>query len=42
LFSGVVLREEINKVINAKDDLVRAKFELAFEIFIRGLQAPQH
>ena len=40
LFSGVVLREEINKVINENDDLVRAKFELAFEIFIRGLQEP--
>ncbi|BBO73111.1 hypothetical protein DSCW_05280 [Desulfosarcina widdelii] len=38
LFSGVILREEINKVINATEDLVCDRFELAFDIFIRGLQ----
>ena len=40
-FSGVILREEIKKVVHDNEDHVRANFELAFDIFIRGLQTPQ-
>ena len=41
LFSGVILWEESKKVINAEKDFVRPTFELAFDIFARGLRAPQ-
>jgi AcrR family transcriptional regulator len=42
IFSGVILREETKKVVNGSEDLVRTNFELAFEIFIRGLQSPKY
>jgi len=41
LFSGVILREEIQRVFNENDGHFRSKFELAFEIFLRGLQASE-
>ncbi|MFY9943892.1 MAG: TetR/AcrR family transcriptional regulator [Desulfobacterales bacterium] len=41
LFSGVILLEESKKVLNADKDFVRPTFELAFDIFARGLQAPK-
>ncbi|BBO77809.1 hypothetical protein DSCW_52260 [Desulfosarcina widdelii] len=41
-FSGVVLREEVKKVINGSEDFVRENFSLAFDIFIKGLQAAQN
>ena len=41
IFSGVVLREEVKKVVNGSKDFVRGNFELAFEIFITGLQSPK-
>jgi AcrR family transcriptional regulator len=41
LFSGVILLEESKKVLNTDKDFVRPTFELAFDIFARGLQAPQ-
>ncbi|MCU0555748.1 MAG: TetR/AcrR family transcriptional regulator [Desulfobacterales bacterium] len=39
LFSGVILWEESKKVIDADKDFVRPTFELAFDIFARGLRA---
>ncbi len=41
LFSGVILFEESKRLINAEKDFVRPTFELAFDIFARGLRAPQ-
>lgn len=41
MFSGVVLRECFKKVAGDNDDSIRTNFELAFEIFIRGLQTQQ-
>ncbi len=41
LFSGVILWEESKKVIDADKDFVRPTFELAFDIFTRGLRAPK-
>jgi AcrR family transcriptional regulator len=41
LFSGVILFEESKRLINAEKDFVRPTFELAFNIFARGLRAPQ-
>ncbi|WP_319405718.1 TetR/AcrR family transcriptional regulator [uncultured Desulfosarcina sp.] len=41
-FSGVVLREEVKKVVNGNEDFVGKNLDLAFDIFIRGLQARQN
>ncbi|MFO7497199.1 MAG: TetR/AcrR family transcriptional regulator [Desulfobacterales bacterium] len=41
LFSGVILLEESKKVLNTEKDFVRPTFELAFDIFVRGLRAPK-
>ncbi|MBL0713662.1 MAG: TetR/AcrR family transcriptional regulator [Desulfosarcina sp.] len=41
IFSGVILREEFKKAVNGSEDFVRVNFELAFEIFIRGLHIPK-
>ncbi|BBO77904.1 hypothetical protein DSCW_53210 [Desulfosarcina widdelii] len=42
IFSGVVLREEVKKVINGSEGFVNGDFDMAFDIFIRGLQAAQN
>jgi hypothetical protein len=41
IFSGIVLREKIKRVVNVDDNFFQRKFELAFDIFIRGLRSPK-
>ena len=41
LFSGIILREEIKKVVYEKEEQINANFKMAFDIFFKRLKAPQ-